>query len=211
MEPEELREFWKLAEHEIPRTSGGKELLEAVLKEDRSFRHSILLRDAREIAASLVAAAGYILCGHWLAPGSRAILVAAVLILLPAWFMVVDRIIQRRREARFGAALRETVERSLGSVDHQILLLRTMLWWYLLPPSAAVTIFVARLTLFAPYFWYGNVPFFVLMLAFCTIVDYAIWRINQTAVAKELAPRSEKLKAVLAELEPANLQPGETA
>ena len=200
MEPDKLREFWRLADHEIPRPAGGEALLAAVQKEDRSFRRTIILRDAREIGASVLAAALYILIGRSLAPGSSAILVAAVLVLLPAWFMVVDRVIQSRRKMNLASSLRHTVEMSLEDVGHQILLLRTVLWWYLLPLGAGFTILLARVMLFGPHYWRGNIPAFSFMMAIGAIVGYAVWRLNQRAVATELVPRKLQFETILRDL-----------
>lgn len=200
MEPDELREFWRLADHEIIRTAGAEALLEAVLKEDRSFRRTIILRDAREIGASIAAAVLYLVIGWSLVPGSKVILVAACLILLPGWFMVVDRIMQRRWERGSAVPLRDALKGSIDDVCHQALLLRTVLWWYLAPPGVAYVIVLARVLLVKPFYSRWSIPVFSGMMVIGAVVGYAVWRLNQRAVATELMPRKLRLETILRDL-----------
>jgi hypothetical protein len=48
------------------------------------------------------------------------------------------------RAARQRPSLRSSIERSLAQVEHQIWLLRNIFWWYLMPPGAAMTIWLAH-------------------------------------------------------------------
>jgi hypothetical protein len=53
-----------------------------------------------------------------------------------AGFMTIDRLRQRQRQPAAGDALRSHLEHSLDGMKHQIWWLRSVFWWYLLPPGA---------------------------------------------------------------------------
>ena len=51
----------------------------------------------------------------------------------------------KQRPLEAGDPLSRRVESSLAQVEHQIWLLRNVLWWYLLPPGLAILTFFAQI------------------------------------------------------------------
>ena len=58
-----------------------------------------------------------------------------------AGFMLADRVRHKRRPPVPSEPLRQCVESSLAEVEHQIWLLRNVLWWYLLPLALSASAF----------------------------------------------------------------------
>ena len=61
-----------------------------------------------------------------------------------AGFMLADRMRFRPYSSEPGESLSQRVESSLAQVEHQIWLLRNVLWWYLLPPGLAILAFFGQ-------------------------------------------------------------------
>ena len=57
-----------------------------------------------------------------------------------AGYMLADRMRHKRQPPEPGEPLRQRVESSLAQVEHQIWLLRNVLWWYLLPMALAICV-----------------------------------------------------------------------
>jgi len=83
-------------------------------------------------------------------------------------------------------------ERETGSMDQQIEMLRSVLWWYLLPAFVGVNLVFIDLSssLLAP------AMYFVAVLVLYT----GIWWWNQRAVINDLLPVREKIGTLLHEL-----------
>ncbi len=202
MEPEEIRRIWQSGDHG-PAETANAALLKVLLSEEHSFKRSVLWKDIREMATMPFVAIAYVIFSRTVVvhAGGWALPFAAALLLWPGWFVLVDRIIQKKQEARFGATLRDAVERSLARVNHRIVLLQNVLWWLLLPVAAALAIFTGRLMLFVPEFWPENLPYYLAVLAFCILSYFAISWINRQDMKRDLLPRKAKLEAILAGLE----------
>ncbi len=111
-------------------------------------------------------------------------------------FILIDRLWRRGRAASFGDTLLGCVEASLDAVEHQIWLLKNVLWWYLMP--LAIGMAVALISMSADVrdtHWFAWSVFFLVGL-FCAAVFLWVYRINQAAVRKELEPRRQELLAV---------------
>jgi len=172
----------------------------------RRFVRGIFWRDVREVAASFLGA-GF--C-FWLGAGKLGRLlgfwpctVAALFILGVGLFFVVDRLIQRRRTAAFGNAVKDNIELALLGVNHQIWLLSNVFWWYLLPGIIAWMIMMVRILSVAyekgpvPHWRTAiTVPYVVAAILFF----YWVYRINRRAVGKYLIPHRERLEGILKQL-----------
>ncbi|AGA28253.1 hypothetical protein [Singulisphaera acidiphila] len=99
-----------------------------------------------------------------------------------------------------GEPLRQRVERSIAQVEHQIWLLRHLLWWYLLPPALAILAFFAQVAWQARAggWWTALI---MAGLAFVEVIVFAgVYGLNQYAVRSELVPRRQELEALLVSL-----------
>jgi hypothetical protein len=155
---------------------------------DRKFRRRIWWRDLREIAAVLILAVWFGLSGQtWL----RWLAVASVLF-VGAWIIRSRIVVRPDREM---PSVIERLQQMIRETETQIHLVRSVLWWYLLPCAVALFLMVLDspprnssssqlLILFGPM-----IPLFL-----------AIYWLNQWAVRKKLVPRRENLRHALAEL-----------
>lgn len=87
---------------------------------------------------------------------------------------------------------------SIASVQLQIRLLRSVLWWYLAPIALSLFLISFDSRMFRRLHFDGR---FFLMNAVTLAVFYWIWQLNQRAVRKDLEPRLRELEGTLAELE----------
>ena len=143
MNPDALKAAWQAPTSQRRLTIDGNLLLKEVQQNERNFRRTILWRDVREVGVSLVLVPVWIWLGFAESlPWTWYLCVPALLWI--AGFMVVDRLHQNRRQPKPGDPLRQQIESSLAQVDHQIWLLRNVVWWYLLPPGVAMAAFFAH-------------------------------------------------------------------
>jgi hypothetical protein len=188
MNASELEHLWQRQQPFEPSPEKIAQIAATVSNLDRKFRRRIWWRDLREIAAVLILAVWFGLSGQtWL----RWLAVASVLF-VAAW------IIRSRIGVRPGREMPSVIERlqqMIRETETQIHLLRTVLWWYLLPCGVALFVMLldspprnlssSQLLIFVS----PMIPFFL-----------AIYWLNQWAVRKKLVPRRENLRHALAEL-----------
>jgi len=112
-------------------------------------------------------------------------------------FMLVDRLLQRGKRPVAKDPLKTCIEGSLFQVNHQIWLLKNILWWYLSPFVAAwgisvgVSIWQLRHVGLSAVIGWG----------ICILIYWGVYRLNQIAVRKDLEPRRQELEALLASLD----------
>ncbi len=174
-------------------------VLNEVRRNEQQFTAMIFARDVREVFVALVMVPVWVVMGIKLSlPWSWYLAIPGLLWI--AAFMVVDRKRQRRKQSAPGDSLRRSVESSLAQVEHQIWLLRNILWWYLLPLFVPMTIFVAQIAWRAPGSRVGAVAGFAAMDSFFALVFGFIYWLNQYAVRKQLEPRRKELQTLLSGL-----------
>jgi hypothetical protein len=110
-------------------------------------------------------------------------------------FMVVYRIVQRRKQTAANDPLKACIEASLNEVNHEIWLQRTVFWWCWLPFTTA----------FAVSFCYASLRFHTpRFLAFLVlfVIPLAWWgyRLSRFTLRKVLEPRRQELQMLLASL-----------
>jgi hypothetical protein len=150
------------------------QLAEALQQHDQSFNRIIFLRDLREIGVALV--------------------------LIPIWIVMGVC----RGAPAAGASLRAGIEYSLGQVEHQIWLLRNILWWYLLPLGIPIALFFIQVTVQVGErsqdpLWQTIVAAAGPMGVLIGVYGFIYW-LNQYAVRKQLEPLRDRLQSALAGL-----------
>lgn len=202
---DDLQQAWQRDAAAASTPSVDPQLLAQVRRGSRDFALSIFWRDVREVgAAVLVAGVFGKVALDAQAEGSPAwpAWVAAVLPLLVAAFMLLDRWVMRRRTAAQGDTLVAELERAAAAVRHQIWLLRNVLWWYLLPLGASVFFLMAQFAWYAP----TAMPAFLKWIVASIVLiptgwfDWWVWKLNQKAVREDLQPRLDQLEQQRAEL-----------
>ena len=188
MNASELEHLWQKQQPLEPSTENIAQIAATVDALDRKFQRKIWWRDLREIGAAITVATFFGLVGHtWL----RWIAVASVLF-VAAW-ICRSRIIVR--PGRKTPNVIERLQQMICETEMQIGMLRSVLWWYLLP--CAVAMFAIVLDSPPRKF---NSPSFVIFCSAGGVLYVAIYWLNQRAVSKKLKPRRENLRHALAEL-----------
>jgi hypothetical protein len=199
----DLEEFQKVWQAQDGAPLDADLLMETLQRHDQSFRRTIFWRDAREIGVALALIPVWTWLGiaqrspwtWWLGiPG----------LLWVAGFMFVDRRRQLRAAPPAGASLRVGIAGSLAHVEHQIWLLRNVLWWYLLPLGIPLALFFVQLAIPTgrqdPFpLWQAIVAAAVPLGFLIGLYGFIYW-LNQYAVRKLLEPLRERLQSALAAL-----------
>lgn len=155
---------------------------------DRKFRRTIWWRDLREIGAVLILTVWFGLSGQtWL----RWLAIASVLF-VGAWIIRSRIVVRPDREM---PSVIERLQQMIRETETQIHLLRSVLWWYLLP--CAVAVFFMVLDDPPRNF---SLPSLLIFGSVGAAMYVAIYWLNQRAVRKVLEPRRENLRHALAEL-----------
>ena len=206
MNDEQLQQAWQSQPAEISSVGDLESMLGELRQQQNKFQKQIFWRDVREIGT------GIVLIPVWIAMGVQGSLPVTWYLAVPAMLWIAGYLLYQRRMARHlelqpGASLRDSLVASIAQLDHQIRLLRTVFWWYLLP------ILIALFAFFGQCLWqdrHGGPMAFVafgLVLIICALVFGGVYWLNQHAVRHGLKPRRDALAAQLASLEeptPAN-------
>jgi hypothetical protein len=195
---EELQKAWQSHDAGAKVLIDADVLLKEVRRNQRNFRATIFWRDAREVG---VAALMTWLFLHWaIRDRVWSLYLVAFACLGVGTFMVVDRLMQRRKQPASNDSLKACIETSLHQVNHQIWLLKNVLWWYLLPFAAALAIFIAAAIWRSRHVaaTIGGLCVYALVVA---VLYWGIYRLNQWAVRTGLDPRRQELERLLASLE----------
>lgn len=197
MKFEDLQKTWQSQDANAKVTINTDMLLKEVRHNQQQFRAMILWRDVREVGVA------FLLTLFFLHQGMRHHDWTDYLLAFAGFgvgtFMVVDRLLQRRKQPVANDSLKSCIESSLLQVNHQIWLLKNVFWWYLLPFAAAVGISIGHSALHA---WN---PGFAAMITgvvalFVTLLYWGIYWLNQFVVKKNLGPRQQELETMLANL-----------
>ncbi len=200
MNPDNLKQAWQTQTSQTRLTLDAELLLKEVQRNQRSFTATIFWRDVREVGTSLL------MVPVWLYMGVRLSLPWTWYLTLPglvwiAGFMLADRLRHRQQPSEPGEPLRQRVESSLAQVEHQIWLLRNVVWWYLLPPALSILAFFGQLAWQARLGgWWTALAFTGTVIVALSVFGGVYW-LNQNAVRSELAPRRQELEALLTSLE----------
>jgi hypothetical protein len=196
---DELKRAWQSQTFPQRLTLDTALLLNEVRRNEKQFAAMIWCRDVREVGVALILIPVWFYMGYMLSsPWTWYLSVPGLLWI--AGFMTIDRRRQRPHQPKPGDDLRATTEKSLAQVEHQIWLLRNVLWWYLLPLFVPMTIFVAQIAWRAQGSRVGAVAGFAVMDSFFALIFWFIYWLNQFAVRKQLEPRRKELQTLLGSL-----------
>jgi hypothetical protein len=197
---DELQLAWQQQRTAEPAPRVSAETLQEVRAKSRAFARLIFWRDVREVLASFLVAGVF---GHigWQAHREGAVAwpagTAAALALGVGLYFLADRLVMRRRTGPRGGDVRTELGRAIAAVEHQIWLLRNVVWWYIAPLALSTILLGVQITFFGPAdapLW-SKIMVWVLILGTTGWVDRWIWQLNQTAVRNDLEPRLQKLQA----------------
>jgi hypothetical protein len=199
MNPDFLQQAWQTQSSQTHLTFDTDLLLKEVQSKARCFNSAIFWRDVREVGTALLIASVWLYLGiKHSSPWTWYLAVPGLLWV--AGFMLSDRMRHKRQPPEPGEPLRAWVEIALSHVEHQIWLLRNVLWWYLLPLG------LPPLAFFGQSAWAGRSGGWWTALAaalvaiLLVVVLSSVYWINQVAAGSTLEPRRRELEALLASL-----------
>ncbi|MGP0067482.1 MAG: hypothetical protein ACLQGP_28290 [Isosphaeraceae bacterium] len=200
MNPDDLKNAWQGQTSQTRLRVDAESLLKEVQRNESNFNATILWRDVREVGTSLVLVPGWLYVGvRFSMPWTWYLTVPALLWI--AGYMLADRMRHKRRPPEPGESLRRRVESSLAEVEHQIRLLRNVLWWYLLPLALAILAFFGQGAWEQRAGGWWTALAVSLVLALVGGVFAGIYWVNQYAVRSGLEPRRRELESLLMSLE----------
>ena len=204
---DELQNTWQ-SQSNLKLKIDSDTLLREVKRNKRNFESAIFWRDVREVSVAVMLFFFFLYFGikHSLWPLS----LLAILCLWVSVFMVIDRVVQKRRQPCLSDSLFICIKSSLAQINHQIWLLRNVLWWYLAPLGAGLIIWFSYCGLIVIISEEPSLRYLLFILA-CIVgticLYWGIYWLNQMAVRKELLPRKEELENLQRSLENSGLQP----
>ena len=200
---DELQKTWQSHQENYKLKIDSNLVLKEAKRNQRHFESIIFWRDIRETSGvSLMV----LLCGYfWLKYDFWQLLVLLPGVLFVAAFIIIDRIVQKRKQPKFSETLSDCIKSSLWEVNHQTWLLKNVLWWYLSPLFIGILIFL----LYAAWTIrdIGALGYILCsgILVVCILVYIHIYYLNQKAIKKELDPRRYELEYLLNSLKNANV------
>jgi hypothetical protein len=195
---EDLQKTWQAQTAGARITIDADVLLKEVRRNQDHFCAIILWRDIREVGVALLLAVFFVYCGLRFHDWVPYVLTSACCGV--GAFMGVDRVRQRRRQPAVNDSLKTCIESSLRQVNHQIWLLKNVLWWYLSPFAAGLGVAVGISIWRSRHTGVVVAGLSVYLLA-VALLFWGVYWLNQYAVRKGLEPRRQELETLLASLQ----------
>jgi general stress protein CsbA len=191
MNDEEMKRLWQ--NQPLPEPPKDVATLVAMAgQEHRKFQRTIFWRDFREVGVALALIPVFLAFAQRKDALWTSYLIVLALVFV-AGFMVIDRLRWRKAAAGPGETIADTIAAALAEVEHQIWLLRNVLWWYIGPLMGALIIDTAHLMLRRE----RNPSGFIGPIAVFFLVGVILWWANQRAVKRCLEPRRRELQKLL--------------
>ena len=195
---EEMQKAWQSHDAGANVTINADVLLKEIRRNQQQFWATIFRRDAREAVVAFLLALYFGYRGlrqhdwtGWL---------AALACFGVGAFLVADRLRQRSKQPTTNDSIKGCVETSLNQVNHQIWLLKNVLWWYLLPLAGAVGISTCGAVWRPGHFDSRAALGCAIYAVIVLLVYWGVYWLNQFAVRKFLEPRRQELETLLINL-----------
>jgi hypothetical protein len=199
MNPDNFQQAWQAQSSPARLTIDANLLLKEVQRNQRSFAAMIFWRDVREVGTALLMVPLWFYMGVKLSLPWTWYLTVPALVWI-AGFMLADRMRHKQQPPDAGAPLRQHVKSSLAQVEHQIWLLRNVVWWYLLPIALSALAFFGQIAWQVRSGGWLTALVIALVVLMAVTILAAVYSLNQTAVRSELEPRRQELQTLLASL-----------
>jgi hypothetical protein len=199
MDFEDVQKAWQSQNAGAKLTINSDVLLKEVRRNQQQFWATIFWRDVREVGVAFLGTLFF--SYHGLRHHDWTDFLVGFACFGVGAFMVIDRLLQRKKQPAQNDSIKDCVQSSLHQVNHQIWLLRNILWNYLLPPAAALEISICVSA------WHSRNNLIVALFGFVAptlivaLLYWGVYRLNQFAVHKSLEPRRHELESLLASLE----------
>lgn len=196
---DELKKTWQTQQAGFKPSIDSNLLLQEIKRNQDYFAAMVFWRDVREagVAFALVP----LFCYFALKFNVWSLYLPALSCIFVGAFIIIDRIIQKRKLPKPSDCLIACIEVSLAQVKHQIGLLKNVFWWYMLPLIIGLTIFWSHVGWLK--YSIGGKPWMLLGQCFALLflVSVGVFWLNRYAIRKELIPRKEELEQLLKGLE----------
>lgn len=195
---DDLQAKWQAHDHGIRLNIDADLLLKEVRRNHRALELQLWQRDFGEIVAAVLITGVFVtlavLMHQW------TLLLCAAGSLFVGLFFVFDRVKQRRQRSVLGDSLQSTIEASLAEVQHQIWLLRNILWWYLLPLVPGLVAFLVTTSWQTPGSGLAEQIVIAVVGLICAGAFWSVYRINQREIKRTLEPRRIELEELRSRL-----------
>jgi hypothetical protein len=200
MNPDDSKQAWQQQNLQTRLTIDAELLLKEVQRNEQYFTATIFWRDVREVGTSLLLIPVWLFMGVRLSLPWTWYLTVPVLVWV-AGYMLTDRMRRRRQSPEPGEPLRQSAQSSLAQVEHQIWLLRNILWWYLLPIALSILVFFGQVGWQMRSVGWLSALFVAGLAVFVGAIFAGVYWLNQVAVRSLLEPRRRELETLLMSLE----------
>jgi hypothetical protein len=193
---EDWQKVWQ--DEPAPLPEDVKAILTDVRRKARAFDRSIVWRDLREVVAAVIVAVAFGWTG--LAADKEGVSpwlcwIAAIIPLGVAGFLLVDRQRMRRSRPTGERTVLAAIDQALIEVRHQARLLRSVVWWYILPLGVATLLFLAFVLGQAPLPIAARATAGAVMAFVIVAINIRVWWLNHLAVRRHLEPRIRELES----------------
>lgn len=196
---DELQNAWQ-SQPAAPRiVVNNEQLLKDVQRGQRALDWGLFRRDAIEIGVGF-----FLTVFFWYAGTRRGgipFIACSLGCLFVSTFLLIDRIIQRRRRQSPDATLQAFIEGSLAQANHQIWLLKNIFWWYILPPGIGIVLVICSMAWELRDVGIYGLALVAAYALLCLLVCWGVYLLNQRAVKKSFEPRRQELESLLANLD----------
>jgi hypothetical protein len=191
---DDLQKAWQSQNPTAQVTIQADLLLKEVRRNQRQFQATIFWRDVREVGVAFLLALYFSRHGwqhHNWTDYLSAVACAGVGI-----FMVVDRVLQRKKRPVYNDSLKGCLEASLAQLDHQIWLLKNVLWWYMSPLMVTGAISMIYSACYMRHFGPAAIVGEIIAVLIVVAIFWGVYWVNQLTVRKHLEPRRQELEAL---------------
>ena len=191
---DELQSKWQSHDHSLPLNVTLELLQQEVRRNQTQFESQLFRRDMVEVIIAFALTCFFFPVGIYRSDWTLCFL--GIICLGVGAFFLIDRQIQRSKRPKCEEGLESTIRNSLWQINHQIWLLKNILWWYLLPLVIGWAAFVGKSMWNKPLEdvqWHFVMRVYVVL---CFAFFYFVYWLNQRAVKKCLEPRIKELKAL---------------
>lgn len=189
MNEQELKQLWQKQPVPEPAPTPTNAMIEQMNQKMRKFNRTLFWRDARELIACVFIIVWFGL--NLRHATSTLTQLGDIVLVLSGLFIGANLLAARRSNQAFlnPSSVRDFLGGELDKVNRQIKLLRTVLWWYLLPLFCGVSLFSIGANL--------DLAIEIPVISTYALTFGLVYWINQYAVRKTLLPLKTELEQTL--------------
>ncbi len=174
------------------------ESMRSIIKESNSLDRTVLWRDIREWAATLLVCGIFTTVGLIEGTPTAWFLSAALIALIPGIYMIYSRIQGTKEQEDIVYTNFEHIESAIKKYRRQENLLNNVVLWYLAPLFASALLVIIGTSIHIPGMpWSAKLIMFSIQTGFCLLIFAGVAWLNFRASKKHLQPKRKELEAML--------------